>query len=188
MQNTSAEIRREFEELFKQNYSRMFYCALDLVADAETAKDIVGDACCETWRRIGDITACGSKANVAAYMLSTVRNRALNHLRHKNVEDSYIKDALLAGEFIATESAAEHEARLERLFDTLESLSPQTKRVFEMCWFDGLKYQEAANELGVSISAVHKHVSKAFAAFRKAFGVKMSSMEVTILVCLLLLI
>lgn len=86
-------MKEMYEELFKKNYSRMFYCALDFVNDTETAKDIVGDACCETWRR-----------------------------------------------------------------------------------------------LGMSVSAVHKHVSKAFAKFRKAFGVKISSTEVTILTGLLLLI
>jgi len=188
MRNTEAQIRKDYEELFKTNYSRLFYCALDLVDDAETAKDIVGDACCETWRRIDAITVPDSKNGLLAYMFNAVRNRAINHLRHQAVEYAYLKDALMAGEYMATESVAEHEARLERLFATLESFSPQTKRVFEMCWFDGYKYQDAARELGVSVSAIHKHVSKAFAAFRKAFGVKKASMEVTILIALLLLI
>lgn len=33
----------EFEDLFKKNYSRLFYCALDWVEDSEVAKDIVSE-------------------------------------------------------------------------------------------------------------------------------------------------
>jgi len=188
MQTDIEQRKKEYEKLFKANYSRMFYCALDLVDEAEAAKDIVGDACCETWRRIDTITVSGSKASLTNYMINAVRNRAINYLRHQAVETAYLKDAILAGEWMSQESAEEHEARLDRLFQTLEKLPPQTRRVFEMCWFDGLKYRQAADELGVSVSAVHKHVSKAFAAFRKAFGVKISSTEVTVLIGLLLLI
>lgn len=39
----------EFEELFKKNYSPLFYNALDWVEDAEAAKDIVSELFSEVW-------------------------------------------------------------------------------------------------------------------------------------------
>jgi len=188
MRKSISQWKADYEELFKKNYSRMFYCALDIVDDAEAAKDIVGDACCETWRRMAEITSSDPDVNLAGYMLSSVRNRALNHLKRRAVENAYLSEALRVRQTLAAESAEAHEERVARLWQVMEGLTPQTRRVFEMCWFDGYKYQQAADELGVSVSAVHKHVSKAFAAFRKAFGVKISSAEVTILIVSLLLI
>lgn len=40
---------KAFEELFRKNYSRAFYYALDWVGDEETAKDVVGDCFGEIW-------------------------------------------------------------------------------------------------------------------------------------------
>ena len=39
----SPQLSRQFEELFKANYSKLYYVALDWVEDAESAKDLVND-------------------------------------------------------------------------------------------------------------------------------------------------
>lgn len=184
----SLKLKADYEALFKKNYARMFYCALDIVEDTETARDIVGDVCCETWRRLKTIKAACPDLNLAAYMLSSIRNRSLNYLKHKAVENEYIHEALRIRSIIAQEPVDVHEERLNRLWKVMETFTPQTRIVFEKCWFEGCSYSETAAELGISVSAVHKHVSKAFSTFRKAFGVKISSTEVTIIMVSLLLI
>lgn len=182
--------KNDYEALFKQNYARLFYTALDFVDDAETARDIVGDVACETWRRMDVLMAGDTAVNLVAYMVNAVRNRALNHLKHKAVENSYLRESLRVKEMIASEPSDLHEERLRLIGQIMERLSPQTRTVFDMCWFEGRSYAETAEALGISVSAVHKHVSKAFATFRKAFGVnnsvKNSLKEVTVLLATLL--
>ncbi|MFD1949826.1 RNA polymerase sigma factor [Sphingomonas arantia] len=51
--------------------------------------------------------------------------------------------------------------RLERLRGGVEHLSPRTRQIFLMHRLDGLKYREIAEELGISQSAVEKHVARA---------------------------
>jgi RNA polymerase sigma factor (sigma-70 family) len=51
--------------------------------------------------------------------------------------------------------------RLERVRSGLNQLSPRTREVFLMHRLDGMKYREIAEELGVTVSAVEKHVAKA---------------------------
>lgn len=188
MQRGDVYTKTEFGELFTKNYSRFFYCALDFVEDHETARDVVGDVTYETWRRIGEITATDPGINLAGYMLNAIRNRALNILRHRAVENAYISEALAVKEEIAAEPIDKHEERLQRLWQVMESLDPQTMQIFRLCWFEGKKYKEVAEELDVTVSLVHKKVSKAFAAFRKSFGVKISVVSVTILIAMLLLL
>ncbi|MGH6781447.1 MAG: sigma-70 family RNA polymerase sigma factor, partial [Sphingomonadaceae bacterium] len=51
--------------------------------------------------------------------------------------------------------------RLERVRLGLAELSPRTRQIFLMHRIDGLKYREIADELGITMSAVEKHIAKA---------------------------
>ncbi|ATQ43339.1 RNA polymerase sigma factor [Caulobacter mirabilis] len=51
--------------------------------------------------------------------------------------------------------------RLARLKAGLQRLSPRTREVFLLHRLDGLKYREIADHLGITVSAVEKHVAKA---------------------------
>ena len=124
---------KAFEELFRKNYSRAFYYALDWVGDEETAKDVV----------------------------------CLNVLKHQAVEAGYRDEAMLKMELIEEEGDW-HEEMLEKVEAAVEALNPQTRRVLDLCYFQGKKYVEAAEELGISANTVHKHISKAMAYLRES--------------------
>jgi RNA polymerase sigma factor (sigma-70 family) len=51
--------------------------------------------------------------------------------------------------------------RLERLVARLDTLPPQTQKAFRLHKFEGLSHAETAVRLGVSKSAVEKHISAA---------------------------
>lgn len=53
--------------------------------------------------------------------------------------------------------------RLERLKGGVAQLSPRTREIFLMHRLDGRKYREIAQELGISQSAVEKHIARAMA-------------------------
>lgn len=59
------------------------------------------------------------------------------------------------------ESAVIARQRLERLSSALETLGPLTQRVFRLHKFEGLTHAQTAERLGISRSAVEKHVSLA---------------------------
>ena len=59
------------------------------------------------------------------------------------------------------EGYMEYELMIERLRQSVENLPGQTKVVFRMCFLDGKKYQEAADELMISINTVKTHINKA---------------------------
>lgn len=48
---------------------------------------------------------------------------------------------------------------LERMRDALEKVSPRTRDIFFMHRLDGLTYAEIAKRIGVSVSAVEKHMA-----------------------------
>ncbi|USQ93923.1 RNA polymerase sigma factor [Caulobacter sp. RL271] len=68
------------------------------------------------------------------------------------------------------ESAVIARQRLEKLASALETLAPLTQRVFRLHKFEGLTHAETAARLGISRSAVEKHVSLALGHLVKKVG------------------
>ncbi len=69
--------------------------------------------------------------------------------------DDMIDDQPLQDEVIAVRD------RLHRAQRVLAELSPRTKEIFLMHRADGMKYREIAEALGITMSAVEKHIAKA---------------------------
>jgi len=53
---------------------------------------------------------------------------------------------------------------LERMRDALDAVGRRTRDIFFMQRIDGFSYAEVATQLGISVSAVEKHVASALAA------------------------
>lgn len=154
--------KKEFEKIFRDNYSRLFYCALDFVDDADEAKDIVSDACMEAWRHFDQLRS----SNPSSYLYMSVRNRAINALRHHAVERQYREEIIKAREEAQSSEPSLHEERMAQVEKIVLTLPEQTQRVFNLCCISDYSYKETATKLGVSVSAVHKHVSRALARLR----------------------
>jgi RNA polymerase sigma factor (sigma-70 family) len=100
--------------------------------------------------------------NVGAFLVRTAVHIGVDNYRHDRVianiavddvcgcENSPLQDEVLAAR-----------ERLSRVREGLSRLTPRTREIFLMHRLDNLKYREIANRLGISQSAVEKHVAKA---------------------------
>ena len=95
------------------------------------------------------------------------RLRSARRLAQREGEWQASHRVLLGGEEILDEPEPEtridSRARLKQILETIDTLPPQTARVFRMHKFDGLSHSEIATRLGVSRSAVEKHMTIALA-------------------------
>ncbi len=156
---------REFEELFKANYSRLFYCAYDIIGNAESAKDVVGEVLKDTWEIYPKIR----EERVDAYLYRSVRNRSIDFLRHKSIEEQYQETFLEMQSEWDDEDPNEWEDEIRFMRKVLATLSPQTRLIVEQCYYKGKKYKEVAEAMNLSEAAIHKHMVKAFAILREEF-------------------
>ena len=53
-----------------------------------------------------------------------------------------------------------------RMWTAIDSLSDRCREVFLLCKRDGLKYEEAADKLGISVNTVKNQISKALKAIK----------------------
>ncbi|CNE75427.1 sigma-70 family RNA polymerase sigma factor [Yersinia nurmii] len=81
-------------------------------------------------------------------------------LLSENHEDSLDRQDIAPAE-TEPQRLFEHQQRLNRLEDALQSLSPRRREAFLMHRFDGLSQIEVAERMGISVSMVEKHIAGA---------------------------
>ena len=159
--------KEEIERLFQQHYSQMIRLARRMLYDGEESNDVVS----EVFAALMKLDE--APTHVETYLLTSVRNRCVNLLEHKKVrqrfEQAYMVE-LSEGQPAdkIPFDAGEEEQQLTQLLTFAEqNLSAQTLRVFRMRHLDGLKYQEIADQLGISRVMVYKHLTKAMNTIRE---------------------
>jgi RNA polymerase sigma-70 factor (ECF subfamily) len=95
---------------------------------------------------------------VAAAVLVDHGRRGLVRHRDSQVEFTELHHPV---EGLTPERVFEGKEKIARLVAGLESLGERTRTVFVLNRFEGMSYAEVAATLGISVSAVEKHIMKA---------------------------
>ncbi len=160
---TKNYLQNEFGLFFKENYTKLFYCALDIVGDEEWAKDIVGAVFGKAWEQYDRLR----DKDLDAYLYISVRNRAIDHVRRKQAMVGYHKVFLEVEKGWHEAYSYETDEEINYMFKGIEELPERERYVFKRCQIDGKRYAEVAEELGLSASSVHKYMVKAFSFLRE---------------------
>lgn len=158
--------KRHFELLFKDNYTRLYYYALNFLNDSEAARDIVNDVFEYVWRHYEHYEL---SVSLSPFLYTLVRNQAVSFIRHRKVEEKY-QQRFLSDEEVYEHEYAEHDELIFRLRKAIAELPAQTQNVFRACFLEDKKYQEAADELNISVNTVKTHIKKALRLLRESFG------------------
>lgn len=157
-----------FEQLYKENYARLYYYAFRFITDEEVCKDMVNDVFEKAWQNFGNLKS----ETASAYLYAQLRNRCIDYLRHQQVKEQYADFYRAITEEDIDNSPDEREERIRRIEALIEQLTEPTKTILKECYYDNKKYQEVAEEFGISTSGVKKHIMKALKRLREEFGIK----------------
>lgn len=159
--------KSSFERLFRDNYGKAFYLALRILHDDEASKDVVADAFELVWRRLQD----GEVDKLSSYLLTAVKNVCLDYIRKQNIRNRYVQASILAvGKLSFNPDEVDlHEEKIQSIMSSLDELTPRTQQIVTMCYVQRKTYREVAEELGISESAVKKHIMQALSYMRQKF-------------------
>ena len=154
--------QKKLEKLFKQHYRQMYRLATMLLHDDAESKDVVHDIFAHLLRNSPDLR----EDTAESYLLTSVRNRCLNVIRSRQIQERvehlYLLD--LDTNITPTERLEEE---LEALYKGIDQLEPPVCRDIIMQHFrDGITFKEIANRLGVSETTVYKHLRRALNQLR----------------------
>ena len=152
--------------LFKEYYPQLYYYAYHLINDIEASKDIVSDAFEFLWNNYGKV----NKVTVKSYLYTYVRNKSIDYLRHQNVHQQFVQlYTNLTQDYVETDYQ-EWDEKMLAIQKAMQKLTPHTKHILEECYVEKKKYQEVAEELNVSVAAIHKNIVKALRILREELG------------------
>ena len=162
------EREKQFEKIFRTEYTRMYRAAYILLGDEDEAKDAVQDVFAHLW----DKTETLREESLRLFLMTCIRNRCLNIIAHKQKQLETTTKLAVANTPEAT--TAWNEKSDDELTDMVQSyiderLTPQTGRIIRMRYNDDKSYKEISNKLGISLSAVNKHIVQGMRKLRQHF-------------------
>ncbi len=126
--------------------------------------DDIDDLVQEVFRRVW---ASGSEAkldNPDGYIFQAAANLLKERYRKRSTKDAAMADLPffhLRSEDITPERILQGKDELVLLEQALAELPARTRKVLLLHRFEGLKYREIAERIGVSVSSVEKHIAAA---------------------------
>ena len=107
--------------------------------------------------------------SLEVFLYNSVRNRCLNHLKHKKVEAEYIEKIAkrMPGYHLDDDDQALFAERTYRmLFESIDMLPSRSREVF-LLYLKGMKNQDIANNLGISLETVKTHKKRSMSFLRE---------------------
>ena len=153
-----------FRDFFVAEYPEMLRIAIRYIKDRDTASDLVHDAFLSLWEK-WDALEPGRP--VKPYLITSVKNKCLNYLRDQK---KFFPGLIDLEEATLAEGHASHLTESKeiqrRIDETIKSLPPKCREVYELNRIHHLRYQQIADRLDISLKTVEAQMSKALKTLR----------------------
>ena len=155
-----------FNSFFESYSERLYLYALGFVGNRAEAEDIVQEVFVLLARV--DFSKIDSPVK---YLYRCVRNAALDYASTHTLRrwEELNGSELIADEvnFDLSRDDVERANRLHRLYQAIERLPEQSRRVVKLICLNNYSYADAASELGVSLATIKTHMYRSIKSLRK---------------------
>lgn len=152
---------RYFDELYIHAYQRL--------KDREEAQDVVHELFAGIWNKRDELLV---KSSLAAYLYTAVRNRILDVIAHRQVENKYVNSLqnFLEQGYCVTDHQVRERQMAELIERGISELPPKMREVFELSRKQGMTHKEIAVQLNLSDQTVRKQINNALRILRMKLG------------------
>lgn len=170
LQHGSTEAFRTIYNLY---FTRILVYSSGYVADKYIAQEMTQDTFVKLWEK-SDSLPDDTMFQPLLYRIA--RNNCLNYLKHLKVTEKYMKHQAnhqseneLSFYALSDESSQRIicEELENKIQNTMASLPPACKKVFELSRLEEKKHSEIAENLGIAIKTVENQIHKALKIMRR---------------------
>ena len=162
MDNRPSLDDNAFSQLYKAYFTTIAQFVAGYVKDEEAAKDIAQDVFLIL---LNNRQKIDTSYPVKAYLVTLARNRALDYLKHRQVQEINQRE-IAEWTKNTPEDWKTIEERENRLREKMQQLTEKQRTAITKCVVDGKTYQEAAAEMGISVNSLKTHLARGLAFLR----------------------
>jgi len=155
-----------FERIYKRYAPKLLAHAMHKTDDRESSEELVQDTFMLFFKQK---THASNIESLPAYLHTILKNKILDHYRHKSVLRKY--EVFASGSRVE-DAYSENHLEIKELNIILSlninKLPQQCKKVFKMSRENQLSNKEIAKELNISENTVEQHMRKALRLLRKS--------------------
>lgn len=166
LQQVSEGNEQAFRQLFDTYKNKLYFYILKITESEDVAEDVVQNIFLKLWINRANLIQI---QNLNAYLYRMSHNYAINGLK-RMARETLVLAEISKQEPKSYNSADDnviHKDVQQLLNKAIEQLPTQQKLVFKMSWNEGLKQEEIAQRLNISILTVKKHKGEALRKIRE---------------------
>jgi len=153
---------KSYELFFRGYYQDLFLWAHSILKDADAAEDVVQEFFLDFWQKKRYQLI---QTNLQSYIYRSVKNSCLNYLKK---ESKLVRDIEhLDQEASLPKLDMEVLESNEEIYSVINQLPEKCRAVFMLCCVHGYTYNEAAEDLDISLNTVRTHMIRAFKFLRE---------------------
>lgn len=159
------ENKEAFAAIYHRYWKEMLDAAYKRVKSTDHATEMVQQLFVTLWLKRDTISITSS---LRSYLHTALRNKILNEIRSGVVQTNYQLHLLSAPPSFQADAAADLQFKeLQQQIDKAYALLPEKCReVFLLSRQQQLSYRHIAEQLGISVNTVEKHMAKALKILR----------------------
>lgn len=149
-----------FQQLYNRHIQKVYSYSYFLTRSTQQAEDLSQELFTKIWIKRAELKKLD---NFEAWLTVLIRNQVYNYLKRNALEQKNLKKIYQLRPVVTNST---EEIMLGKEYDRLyeeavNQLPPQQKKVFLLSRKDGLKHEEIAHNLGISLNTVKNHMKAA---------------------------
>lgn len=153
-----------FEMVFRDYYKPLVRYGSTFLKDPDEAEDIVQQVFVSLWEKRAQLDI---HTSIRAVLYKAVQNACLNKIKHLKVRHAYAEDFKAVSVHEDAADPVQVNELNERIQMAVNHMPEQCGRIFRMSRFEQLRYQEIADQLGLSVKTIENQMGKALKIVRE---------------------
>jgi RNA polymerase sigma-70 factor (family 1) len=159
LQNQNKSV---YKNVFNHFYKGLVLYANNFLFDQQASEDVVQEVFITLWENAKNIEI---KTSLKAYLYAMVRNKCLNYLKSVKITDDLnvidLNSMLVLDEDLDLISEEEKTILYNHILKIIETFPESMQQVFKLKFIENYKYDEIADEMGISVNTVKTQLKRA---------------------------
>jgi RNA polymerase sigma-70 factor, ECF subfamily len=169
IQEIRADNMFAFDVLYKKYSKRLYRFGYSILKSREEAENLVQDVYLNLWENRHKVEKGSS---IKYYLFTIAHNSAISIIR-KKIKESEFVEYLKSLQEVNEEPVnveLEYNELTNKLDEIIQTLPHRQKEVYLLHRVEGLKYNEIAERLHISVNTIENHMSRALKTIREKLG------------------